>query len=97
MLAQDTLLLKLQSALSALGSEGTSINPFKELIKSFDHDIKKRLKDYMTKDGIIIHEQFDTEQVSKSEKLTIRCKTGKEIEDVDTLIWAIGRRPLQTV
>ena len=93
--------LELAMLMNGLGSDVTLLNQGRRVLAGFDETIKDALNAQMKSDGI---SRNLTEKISKViqqdsvtdangyKKLTIELADGTEITDVDSLIWAIGRR-----
>ncbi len=85
---------EIAGVLNGLGSEVHLVLRKSELIKNFDTDLRSRLKDNLLKDGVQIHEKFDSAKVTNDNGICLHSKDDRTIEGADTLIWAIGRNPL---
>lgn len=86
--------VELAGVLNALGTDTHLVVRKVKPLRAFDDDIIDALVAGMQKEGIELHAHAN---VAKVEKLSSGAKrvhldTGQTLEDVDTLIWAIGRK-----
>ncbi|KAF5540134.1 glutathione reductase [Fusarium mexicanum] len=82
--------------LNALGTETHVFIRHDKFLRSFDEMIQDGILSEYERVGINIHKKSKIESVMKTGKLTLRYSdsTGQgKLEDLDTLIWAIGRTP----
>ncbi|KAF5643035.1 glutathione reductase [Fusarium tjaetaba] len=82
--------------LNALGTETHLLIRHERFLRNFDEMIQDELVSEYERVGIHIHKKSKVEKVTKAGKLTLHYSdsTGQGmLEDVDTLIWAIGRTP----
>jgi len=87
--------LELAMLMNGLGSHVSILHQNWPVLEGFDGTIQKAIRKQIEDDKIAI---YDDELISRVEKhddgkLTIHFEDGLAIPDVDTLIWAIGRRP----
>lgn len=88
--------VELAGLLNALGSDTRLILRKEQFLRSFDPVLRDTLMESMIEDGVDI---LSRTQVSRLEqqgdrRITMECDNGTIIEDLDAVIWAIGRRPL---
>ncbi|KAF5673687.1 glutathione reductase [Fusarium circinatum] len=82
--------------LNALGTETHLFIRHDKFLRSFDEMIQDGILSEYERVGIHIHKKSKIERVTKTGKLTLHYSdsTGQgKLEDLDTLIWAIGRTP----
>ncbi|MDC0535279.1 glutathione-disulfide reductase, partial [Francisellaceae bacterium] len=87
--------VEIAGLLNSLGSETTLILRKHQALRTFDKAIKDTLDECMKADGINILPETQITTVAKNEndQLTITLNDGEKIQNVDSLIWAIGRSP----
>lgn len=86
--------VELAGIFHSLGSETHLIIRGETVLRSFDTTIQEVLTPWMEKTGINIHKSSQVLKVEKSNDQTLNIRTDKgETVQVDTLLWAIGRRP----
>ncbi|KAG8746680.1 Glutathione reductase [Ceratobasidium sp. 414] len=85
--------VELAGILNTLGSETHLLIRYDKFLRTFDPLLGDTLADWMTETGLNIHRQTQVQKVEGKSggPLTLHLTTGKTLE-VDTLIWAIGRR-----
>ncbi len=88
--------VELACTLRALGSEVTLVLRGEQLLSRFDALLREGLMEEMISDGIDIVPCVHLERVSRDERgcLTLHGAHGRTQGGFDTLIWAVGRRPL---
>ena len=88
--------VEIAGLLNALGSEVTLLLRGQHILGRFDALLRETLSEEMINNGINILSCIQLESIEKnsSGKLTIKGAQGHQITDVDSLIWAIGRRPV---
>ncbi|WP_161980913.1 glutathione-disulfide reductase [Streptococcus sp. S784/96/1] len=86
--------VEVAGVLHALGSETHLFVRQDRPLRNFDQEIIGTLTDYMTENGPTLHTHSIPKEVIKNadESLTLVLENGQRYT-VDTLIWAIGRRP----
>ncbi|CAM4070646.1 MULTISPECIES: glutathione-disulfide reductase [Shewanella] len=86
--------VELAGVLHALGSETHLFVRKHAPLRSFDPMLSEALMESMATDGPSLHTHSIPESVTKNAdgSLTLKLENGESYE-VDTLIWAIGRRP----
>lgn len=86
--------VEVAGVLHALGSETHLFVRQDRPLRNFDQEIIGTLTDYMAENGPTLHTQSIPKEVIKNadESLTLVLENGQSYT-VDTLIWAIGRRP----
>ncbi|ELU44559.1 glutathione reductase [Rhizoctonia solani AG-1 IA] len=85
--------VELAGILNTLGSETHLLIRYEKFLRTFDPMLSDVLMDWMGQTGLNVHKKTQIIKVEgqAGSPLTITTDTGKTIE-VDTLIWAIGRR-----
>jgi len=93
--------IELAGVLNALGARTTLLIRGKEFLRhGFDPDVRRVLDAQMVKDGVKVLRETAVEAVSKDAdgKISISLKDksvpSEDLSNFDTLIWAIGRKPL---
>ena len=88
--------VELAGLLRALGSDVSLLLRRQYLLGQFDTMLRDTLMEEMADNGITIMPNTRVERVERNTlgALTLHCQEGKELDGFDTLIWAIGRRPL---
>lgn len=86
--------VELAGVFNSLGSEVTMLVRGKQLLRRFDALLSDGLMAQMRDDGVTIATDTRVESLTRRDDgtLEIRCDGGA-VYSVDTLIWAIGRRP----
>ena len=87
--------VEIAGVLHALGSDAHLLVRGDRPLRYFDNDITDALLERLKQDGPELHTGCIVNKVEKDAQglLTIYCEDGKRIEQVDCLIWAIGREP----
>ena len=88
--------VELAGVLRALGSEVTMVLRRDRVLRAFDEMIGTELMSALEADGIEIRTRVELERMERDDSgdtLTVRVSDGTSIEAVDTVLWAIGRRP----
>jgi glutathione reductase (NADPH) len=87
--------LELAMMMQGFGSDVTVLHQSWPVLIGFDEMIQKNLRAEMEASGIAINDDGIISKVEEQEnaKLTITFEDGEQIENVDALIWAIGRKP----
>jgi len=87
--------VELAGVLNGLGSEVTMLLRRKHFLSSFDAMLRDTLMEEMNNAGVNIMSSINVEKIDKEStgQLTIHCSGGVSLENVDALIWAIGRAP----
>ena len=88
--------VEIAGVLNALGSEVTLLLRREHILGRFDSLMRETLTEEMINNGINILSCINLESIEKNStgKLTLKGASGYQINDVDALIWAIGRKPL---
>lgn len=89
--------IELAGVFHGLKSETHLVIRGKTVLRKFDDMIQNTITDHYEKIGINIHKQSNVAKVDKdpkSGKLTVYLDNGDVMENVDKLIWTIGRRSL---
>ncbi|KAF5649670.1 glutathione reductase [Fusarium sp. NRRL 52700] len=82
--------------LNTMGTETHVFIRHDKFLRSFDEMIQDGILSEYERVGVRIHKNSKVEKATKTEKLTLHYSdsTGQgKLEDLDTLIWAIGRTP----
>lgn len=86
--------VELAGLLHALGSEVTMLLRRAHFLNDFDPMLREELMTQMQADGVRVIAQTKIAMVEKtSSGLRITQESGKVVEGLDGLLWAIGRRP----
>ncbi len=89
--------VELAGMLRALGSEVTLTLRRDTALRNFDADLSSALMETLEADGIHIARGFTPARVEKlDEGLTLTPADGEPVTGLDSVIWAIGRRPRTT-
>ena len=87
--------VELAGVLNGLGSEVSMLLRRGHFLSSFDAMLRETLMEDMNNAGVNLMTNTNVEKVIKQKdgKLTINCHGGVTLDDVDALVWAIGRAP----
>ena len=87
--------LELAGMLQALGSAVTVMHQGFPVLLGFDDLLRDLLRKEMEQDGVSFDDHNKLAKIEKQEngKLTIHLENGDVYDDVDQLLWAIGRKP----
>ena len=94
--------VELAGVLRALGSEVTMVLRRDRVIRAFDEMLSNELMAALSADGIEIRTTAEIERIVRNGRnghdarrntLTVRISDGTAIEAVDSVLWAIGRKP----
>jgi glutathione reductase (NADPH) len=87
--------VELAGVLNSLGSEVNMLLRKGHFLGDFDAMLRDTLMEEMGHAGVNLMTQTNVQQVEQqsNHKLTIHCDNGVNLNDVDQLIWAIGRTP----
>ena len=87
--------VELAGVLNGLGSEVSMLLRREHFLGSFDSMLRETLMEDMINAGVNLMTKISVEKVEKNsdETLTVHCQGGITLENVDALIWAIGRAP----
>ncbi|KAM3162951.1 Glutathione reductase [Lachancea thermotolerans] len=89
--------VELAGVFHGLGSETHMVIRGETLLRKFDECIQNTITDHYVNEGINIHKTAKIDKVHKDEgtgKLSVHLDNGESIEDVDQLLWTIGRKTL---
>ncbi|QEU61196.1 Glr1 [Kluyveromyces lactis] len=89
--------VEIAGVFNGLGSDSHLVIRGETVLRKFDDCIQETVTDTYIKEGVNIHKSSNVTKVEKDEstgKLNIQLDTGKSIDNVDSLIWTIGRRSL---
>ena len=87
--------LELAGMLQALGSQVHVMHQGWPVLLGFDDMLRDLLRKEMEQDGITFDDDNKLAKIEKNQdgKLSISLENGEVLEDVDQLLWAIGRKP----
>ncbi|CAJ0576612.1 unnamed protein product, partial [Mesorhabditis spiculigera] len=87
--------VELAGILGTLGSETHLLIRYGQVLRTFDQDLSKILTECYEKGPVKLHKETNVKSVEKRPdgRLTVTTDTGV-IDEVDSLIWAIGRHSL---
>ncbi|ELT92765.1 hypothetical protein CAPTEDRAFT_228039 [Capitella teleta] len=87
--------VELAGILNALGSDVSLLIRYDQILRNFDSSISKLVTEETEKTGVNImkHTQIQSVVKESSGELTLHTNAGT-IHNVNTLIWAIGRKPM---
>lgn len=87
--------VEIAGVLHALGSDSHLLVRRDRPLRYFDEDITEALLERLELDGPSLHTNTVVAKVVKTDKglLNVHTESGDVIEDVDCLVWAIGREP----
>ena len=87
--------VELAGVLNGLGSEVSMLLRRGHFLDSFDTMLRETLMEDMMNAGVNIMSRISIEKIEKNanDKITIHCQGGITLEDLDALVWAIGRAP----
>lgn len=89
--------IELAGVFHGLGSDSHLVIRGKTVLRKFDEIIQNTVTDYYVEEGINVHKETNVDKVEKDEKtgkLSVHLTNGQVLEDVDELIWTMGRRSL---
>ncbi|WP_196139082.1 glutathione-disulfide reductase [Aliikangiella sp. G2MR2-5] len=86
--------VEIAGVLNALGSETHLVVRKEHPLREFDEIIHSTLTEQLQAEGIKLHNHTQITEINKNENGSLRLSTqGKELPDVDAVIYAIGRSP----
>ena len=87
--------VELAGVLNGLGSEVSMLLRREHFLGSFDAMLRETLMEDMMDAGVNLMTKINVEKIDKNSDgtLTVHCQCGITIENLDALIWAIGRAP----
>ncbi len=88
--------VELAGVLRALGSEVTMVLRRDRVLRAFDEMLSTELMTALDADGIEIRTNAELDLIERGDPrntLTVRVNDGTSIQAVDSVLWAIGRRP----
>jgi len=87
--------VELAGVLNGLGSEVSMLLRRDHFLASFDNMLRETLMDEMSNAGVNLMTRVNVQSVVKQDngQLNINCDNGVKLDNVDCLIWAIGRAP----
>lgn len=87
--------VEIAGVLHALGTDTHLLVRKDRPLRNFDSDITDMLLERMAQDKLQLHKYTEVSRVEKTAAgtLAVHCSNGSVFNDVDCLIWAIGREP----
>ena len=88
--------VELAGVLRALGSEVTMVLRRDRVLRAFDEMLSNELMAALAEDGIEIRTSVELERIERDGRrnaLVVQLSDGASIKGVDSVLWAIGRRP----
>ena len=88
--------VELAGVLRALGSEVTMVLRRDRVLRAFDDMLSRELMAALAADGIEIRTNAEITRIDRDDSTgprTVHVSDGTTIEAVDTVLWAIGRKP----
>lgn len=87
--------VELAGVLNGLGSEVSMLLRRDHFLGTFDAMLRETLMEDMVNAGVNIMSRINVENVEKNSDgtLTVHCQGGITLENIDALVWAIGRAP----
>lgn len=86
--------VELAGMLNALGAETHLVVRRDAALRSFDEDLQAALMDTLAADGIEIHPYRTPTALEQGDGgLVLQAESGPVVEGLDSVLWAIGRRP----
>ncbi|WP_166836606.1 glutathione-disulfide reductase [Rheinheimera pleomorphica] len=87
--------VEIAGVLHALGTDTHLLIRKDRPLRNFDSDITDMLLERMAQDKFQLHKYTEVSRVEKTAAgtLTVHCSNGTVFDDIDCLIWAIGREP----
>ncbi len=87
--------VELAGMLSALGSQVSLYLRGQHLLRGFDTMLREALMEAMLEQGINIFPRSQVEgiELQQDGKLTLLCDQCQSLQNLDVVLWAIGRRP----
>ena len=87
--------VELAGVLNGLGSEVSMLLRREHFLGNFDSMLRETLMEDMVNAGVNLMTQINVDRIDRNEDgtLTVHCQGGIVLENLDALIWAIGRAP----
>lgn len=87
--------VELAGVLNSLGSDVSMLLRREHFLASFDDMLRDTLMEEMGSNGVNLITRVNVERIEKHDngKLAVHCQSGITLEDLDCLIWAVGRAP----
>lgn len=87
--------VELAGVLQGLGSDVTLVVRRDNPLRSFDNDIQQELMLALPKSGMTVRPRATPQSLTRADndQLTLALEDGDSIQDLDCVIWAIGRSP----
>ncbi|SJM85548.1 probable Glutathione reductase [Zygosaccharomyces bailii] len=89
--------IELAGVFHGLGTETHLIIRGETVLRKFDESIQNTITDHYVKSGINVHKKSQVTKIDKESstgKLTVHLDNGTTIDDVDDLIWTVGRKSM---
>lgn len=95
MIGSGYISVELAGMLRSLGAEVDLFVRFDSVLRSFDEMLQESVVDALQADGITLHRQAVPAGIDREEPgLMLKTTEGKRFGAFDSVIWAVGRRPL---
>ena len=88
--------VELAGVLRALGTEVTMVLRRDRVLRAFDEMLSTELMAALAADGIEVRTRAEIERIERDDgrnTLAVRISDGTSIESVDSVLWAVGRKP----
>lgn len=86
--------IELAGVLNALGSKVRIVYRGDKLLRGFDHEIQNAIERQLTSDGVEVISSAKVSKVEKNgAKLSVILDNKRQIDQLDCLLWALGREP----
>ncbi|QLG74941.1 hypothetical protein HG535_0H02680 [Zygotorulaspora mrakii] len=92
--------IELAGVFHGLGSDTHLVIRGETVLRKFDESIQETITNHYINEGIDVHKKSQITRVEKNEpngKLTIHLDTSEVINNVDELIWTVGRKSLLSI
>jgi glutathione reductase (NADPH) len=88
--------VELAGMLRGLGSDVTLVVRHDSALRRFDRDLQQALMETLEADGIHLRTHTRASQLEREDdgRIAFVAEDGSRIEGLDSVVWAIGRRPL---
>jgi glutathione reductase (NADPH) len=95
MVGSGYISVELAGMLRSLGAEVDLFVRFDSVLRSFDEMLQRAVVETLQTDGIALHRRAVPEGIEQSAAgLTLATEDGNRFGPFDSLIWAVGRRPV---
>ena len=87
--------VELAGIFAALGSEVSLVIRREQALRTFDGTLRELVTEYLEQDGVNIVQQVEPQSLQRGDngKLSLALNNGETIDDLDQVLWAIGRVP----